>query len=141
MQVRTLFADKAFATRRLVGEGIERLRLHSSRRTYFQVVHDLGRFRGVRPEWRARSLQALAAARTPTIVLWGERDAVLPVRQLTAARAALPRARTRVLPGVGHMAQIEDPEGFLREVRAFLRDEVETLPRAGTAEVPPAAEC
>jgi pimeloyl-ACP methyl ester carboxylesterase len=57
-------------------------------------------------------------------VLWGERDAVLPVRQLEAAGAALPHARTRVLPGVGHMAQIEDPDGFLRELSAFLRDEV-----------------
>lgn len=124
VQVRTLFADKAFATKRLVGEGIERLRQRSARRTYFQVVHDLGRFRGVRPEWRASSLRALAEARTPTLVLWGERDAVLPVRQLAAAGAALPHARTRVLPGVGHMAQIEDPAGFLRELTAFLRDEV-----------------
>lgn len=125
VQVRTLFADKAFATRRLVAEGVERLRPRVARRTYFQVVHDLGRLRGVRPEWRARTLSALAATRTPTLVLWGEQDAVLPVRQLSAAGAALPHARTRVLPGVGHMAQIEDPDGFLREVSAFLREEVE----------------
>ena len=128
VQVRTLFADKAFATRRLVAEGIERLRPRSARRAYFQVVHDLGRMRGVRPEWRARTLGALAAARTPTLVLWGERDAVLPVRQLSAAGAALPHARTRVLPGVGHMAQIEDPDGFLRELAEFLREEVEGAP-------------
>ncbi|GAA4744335.1 alpha/beta hydrolase [Amnibacterium soli] len=138
VQVRTLFADKAFATKRLVAEGVARLRPRLTRRTYFQIVHDLGRFRGVRPEWRARSLHALAMARTPTLVLWGERDAVLPVRQLAAARAALPHARARVLPGVGHMAQIEDPDGFLREVHAFLRDEV--VPHAAAAEVPPATE-
>jgi pimeloyl-ACP methyl ester carboxylesterase len=124
MQVRTLFADRAFASRLLVAEAVERIRRRQTRRVYFQVVHDLGGVRGVRPGWRAEVLRPLAETGTPTLVLWGERDAVLPVEQLTAAAAALPHARTRVLPGVGHMPQIEDPDGFVREVSSFLHDEV-----------------
>lgn len=121
IQVRVLFADRAFATRRLVAEAVERISRPERRRAYFQMVHDLGRWRGVRPEWRAEVLRPLAAARTPTLVLWGERDAVLPVRQLTAAAAALPHARTRALPGVGHLPQLEDPAGFVHEVEGFLQ--------------------
>jgi pimeloyl-ACP methyl ester carboxylesterase len=124
VQVRMLFADKALATGRLIAEAVERIRRREHRRAYFQVVHDLGGLRGVRPEWRADVLGALAREGTPTLVLWGERDAVLPVRQLTAAAAALPHARTRVLEGVGHMSQIEDPVGFVREVSSFLHDEI-----------------
>jgi pimeloyl-ACP methyl ester carboxylesterase len=121
MQVRILFADRAFATKRLVAEAVERIRRRASRRAYFQVVHDLGAWRGVRPEWRADVLRSLAEEATPTLVLWGERDAVLPVRQLAAAAAALPHASTRTLPDVGHLPQIEDPSGFVREVGEFLR--------------------
>jgi 2-hydroxymuconate-semialdehyde hydrolase len=123
VQVRSWFADRTFATRRLVAEALERIRRRAARRSYFQVVHDLGGLRGVRPEWRSEVLRSLAEAGTPTLVLWGERDAVLPVKQLTAAAVALPHARTRVLKGVGHLPQIEDPVGFVREVSSFLDDE------------------
>lgn len=122
-QVRILFADKAFATRLLVTEAVERLRRRDKRRAYFQVVHELGGLLGVRRRWRAEVLRPLAEARTPTLVLWGERDAVLSARQLQAAAVALPHARTRTLAGVGHAAQIEDPAGFVREVTAFLGDQ------------------
>lgn len=131
VQVRILFADRRFATHRLVAEAAERIGSRDSRRAYFQVVHDLGRWRGVRPEWRRDVLRSLAESRTPTLVLWGERDAVLPVRQLDAAAAALPHARTRALAGVGHASQLEDPAGFVREVASFLDDEVGPEPADG----------
>ena len=124
LQVRILFADKAFATRRLVEEAAERIRRRDTRRAYFQIVRELGGWLGVRRGWREEALRPLAEARTPTLVLWGERDAVLPVRQVRAAAAALPHARIRTLPGVGHAAQLEDPGGFVREVEAFLRDDL-----------------
>ncbi|WP_147392100.1 alpha/beta fold hydrolase [Amnibacterium setariae] len=123
IQTRMLFADKAFATRRLIAEGLERVSRRDKRRAYFQVVHELGGWLGVRRRWRAEALRPLVERRTPTLVLWGERDAVLPVKQLRAAAAALPHARTRTLPGVGHAAQIEDPAGFVREVESFLREQ------------------
>jgi pimeloyl-ACP methyl ester carboxylesterase len=124
VQVRSLFADRSFVTPLLVAEAIERLRRPTERRAYFHLVHDLGRLRGVRPEWRAEVLRPLVEEGTPTLVIWGERDSVLPVKQLAAAARALPHARTRVLEGVGHMSQIEDPEGFVREVSSFLQDVV-----------------
>jgi pimeloyl-ACP methyl ester carboxylesterase len=123
VQVRSLFADRAFATRLLIAEAVERIRRREQRRVYFQVVRDLGSWRGVRAEWRAEVLRSLAAAGTPTLVLWGERDAVLPVEQLTAAALALPHARTRILQGVGHVPQIENPGGFVDEVASFLDEE------------------
>jgi pimeloyl-ACP methyl ester carboxylesterase len=58
----------------------------------------------------------------PTLLLWGELDARSPVE--TVARQfleAVPRATLVVLPGVGHLSNIEAPEPFNRTVREFCR--------------------
>ena len=120
LQVRSMFTDPSLATRALAAETAERLRRPEARRRYLEVVHDLGAWQGVRPEWRAEVLRELAKAGTPTLVLWGERDAVLPHAHLAAAAEALPHATTKSLPGIGHTPQLEDPSGFVAEVAAFL---------------------
>lgn len=58
----------------------------------------------------------------PTFVLLGERD--LPDFHTIAETLAqrIPGARKVVLPGVGHMANMEAPERFNREVLGFLAD-------------------
>ncbi|MQV19708.1 acetoin dehydrogenase dihydrolipoyllysine-residue acetyltransferase subunit [Sinorhizobium meliloti] len=46
----------------------------------------------------------LAALTCPVTILWGERDAIVPVPQ----QADLPaNARLRIIPGIGHMPQME----------------------------------
>lgn len=54
----------------------------------------------------------------PTAVVVGDEDRWAPVEQHRAIAAAIPAARLRILPGAGHMAPVEDPEGF----NAILRD-------------------
>lgn len=66
----------------------------------------------------ARSL--LPAVRRPTLVLHGAADAVVPLAAAEALAGALPDARLRVVPDMGHLP---DPERFsvlLAEVEAFL---------------------
>ena len=140
VQVRSMFTDSSLATRELAAESAERLRRPEARRRYLEVVHDLGAWRGMRPEWRAEVLRALAAAGTPALVLWGERDAVLPHAHLAAAAAAVPHATTRSLSGIGHAPQLEDPPGFVAEVSAFLDDRLGAGAGAGavTGAVSPA---
>ena len=60
----------------------------------------------------------------PTLLLWGERDAMVPVanaadyqRALTAA----PSVRLETLPGIGHIPQEEAAKPSLAAVLAFLR--------------------
>ncbi|MDM4719092.1 alpha/beta fold hydrolase [Micromonospora sp. WMMA1363] len=48
----------------------------------------------------------------PTLIVWGDRDLILPATHLAAARARLPRARTHLFRGCGHMPQIERAEEF-----------------------------
>ncbi|MGH9415225.1 MAG: alpha/beta fold hydrolase [Terriglobales bacterium] len=62
----------------------------------------------------------LAEITTPTLLVWGERDAVVPAATAPALRAALPGARLELLAGLGHLPFAEDPAAFDRVLDAFL---------------------
>jgi pimeloyl-ACP methyl ester carboxylesterase len=64
---------------------------------------------------------ALAAAATVTVpatLILGERDMMTPARAGKALAAALPKARTVVLPGAGHMMMVERPDELLAALTA-----------------------
>jgi pimeloyl-ACP methyl ester carboxylesterase len=121
LRLRARFVDHTLVDRELSFAAARRLRSAAARRRYLQVIHDLGAWGGVRPEWRREVIEALVLAGTPTLVIWGERDLVLPHAHLAAAAASLPHAVTRSLPGQGHSPQIEDPEGVAAMITEFLR--------------------
>ena len=56
----------------------------------------------------------------PTLILWGERDRLLPPALGERFARDIPGARLVVLEGLGHMPQEEDPRRTLVEVRRFL---------------------
>src|SRR3712207_1634702 len=61
----------------------------------------------------------LGAITAPTLLVWGERDAVSPRAQQDALLAAIPGARLIVHRGAGHAFHWEDPERFAGELAAF----------------------
>jgi pimeloyl-ACP methyl ester carboxylesterase len=48
----------------------------------------------------------------PTTVLWGDHDPAFPVKQANALAKAIPSAIVKLVPGVGHMPQLEAPDTF-----------------------------
>jgi len=68
--------------------------------------------------------QALAATRTPSLVLVGSLDLLTPVFAARRIARLLPCSRLEVLPGAGHQLMQERP----REVAALLDDFVAGLP-------------
>jgi pimeloyl-ACP methyl ester carboxylesterase len=62
----------------------------------------------------------VAAHRKPTLLVWGDRDRILPPIHLEAARAAFPEAQWHLFERTGHMPQIERPEDFAALVRPLL---------------------
>lgn len=64
----------------------------------------------------------LRTLRTPTLLLWGEQDAMIPSRNAADYLAALPDARAVLLPGLGHVPMEEAPERALAPVLDFLRE-------------------
>jgi pimeloyl-ACP methyl ester carboxylesterase len=48
----------------------------------------------------------------PSLVVWGEKDSIIPVEHGAAAHEAMPGSRFEVFPGAGHMPHADDPERF-----------------------------
>ena len=48
----------------------------------------------------------------PAAILWGDKDNVTPADQARDLNTLLPQAKLILLPGLGHIPQIEDPDAF-----------------------------
>ncbi len=63
------------------------------------------------------ALAAAAGVTVPTTVILGERDMMTPAKAGKALAAAVPNARTVVLPGAGHMMMAEQPDQLLEALK------------------------
>lgn len=99
--------------------------------------HDMLRAPGVRRAILDRADQTVATnpiARlkqitAPTLLLWGERDQMIPSSNAQRYASVLQHADTVVLPQLGHVLQEERPEVGLAQVEAFLSRHVLASPR------------
>ena len=60
------------------------------------------------------------AANLPTLVVWGERDPVIPAEHGRAAHEAMPGSRFVVFHDAGHFPHLNDPGRFLAVMNEFL---------------------
>jgi non-heme chloroperoxidase len=58
----------------------------------------------------------------PTLILWGELDALLPREEQEHRAAAIPNAALKVYPETGHLAHWVRPEWVVRDLEAFMKD-------------------
>ncbi len=72
--------------------------------------------RNVAPDFR----QVLPLIDVPTLLIWGDDDKRSPLSVAHQFREAIPGANLVVIPNAGHMSNMEQPEQFNAEVRAFL---------------------
>lgn len=73
---------------------------------------------------RRDSTDVLPTISVPTLVVVGESDALVPLDVAERMAAAIPGARLEVVPGAGHVANLENPavfNGALAEFLAALR--------------------
>lgn len=56
----------------------------------------------------------------PMLIMWGDRDAIIPVSHAHALVEAVPAAECSIYEGAGHFPHHSDPERFAREVTAFV---------------------
>ena len=86
---------------------------------------------GVRPAILARMGQVilrdpaptLAGIQTPTLLLWGEKDAMIPISNAADYLRYMPHARLVSLPSLGHVPFEEDPVKSIAPVEVFLSGE------------------
>ncbi len=63
----------------------------------------------------------LAHITIPTLIIWGERDVMLPIALGHALQEALPHATFVTMPHCGHRPMLGQPALFSKSVLAFLR--------------------
>jgi pimeloyl-ACP methyl ester carboxylesterase len=117
---RALFDDPSFVTEERVRHALRVAAQAARTEVFLDVLRELGTVRGIRPGWRSALLADVARDPRPTLVVWGDRDRILPVRHLSAARAALPHARSHVFADTGHLPQVERADGFAALAVRFL---------------------
>jgi pimeloyl-ACP methyl ester carboxylesterase len=64
------------------------------------------------------ALSAAATITVPTTLILGERDMMTPAKAGRALAAAIPHARTVILPRAGHMMMVERPDELLAALRS-----------------------
>jgi len=69
---------------------------------------------------RPDSMPDLPGLNVPALIIHGEDDQLIPTAEAEAMAAALPAAELVLIPGAGHMVNLEQPEVFDEAVRGFL---------------------
>ncbi len=69
---------------------------------------------------KSRVRERLQEFKTPTLIVWGEKDRVLPLRHGRMLSAGILDSRLVVFPKTGHVPMIEKPEEFCRTIEEFL---------------------
>jgi pimeloyl-ACP methyl ester carboxylesterase len=59
----------------------------------------------------------------PTLVVWGERDSLVPRRLAEPWRDAIPNARLALIARAGHVPMFENPSAFAAALLEFFEDE------------------
>jgi pimeloyl-ACP methyl ester carboxylesterase len=110
--LRSALADEQLIDEALVNQVAATLRARSGRRALVRALARLD-------EWRKLGRQ-LGALRAPTLLVWGERDALYGLLAAERLRHAIPAARLTTLPGAGHLLPIERPVELAEIMRRFL---------------------
>jgi pimeloyl-ACP methyl ester carboxylesterase len=75
-------------------------------------------------DWRGQVVTMLdrcyLASGMPTMLVWGDRDAVVPVAHGHRAHRAMPGSRLEIFPGAGHFPFHSDPARFVTLLEQFL---------------------
>jgi pimeloyl-ACP methyl ester carboxylesterase len=88
-----------------------------------QVILNIGQsnfnLRGVRPEVYQPIVDSLAQIDQKTLIIWGDRDRIIPVKHAHIAAARLPNHQLHIFPQCGHHPYLEYPDRFNRSVLKF----------------------
>jgi pimeloyl-ACP methyl ester carboxylesterase len=60
-------------------------------------------------------------ANVPTLIVWGDRDGIIPVDHAHATHRTVPSSRLEIIEGVGHFPHVEAPDRFAEILADFIR--------------------
>jgi 2-hydroxy-6-oxonona-2,4-dienedioate hydrolase len=75
----------------------------------------------IRLSLSAYLLERLPEIKRPTLLIWGEKDFVLPVAQAHEALGKLRLGELKIVPDCGHAPQLECGDAFMGAIRHFIQ--------------------
>jgi pimeloyl-ACP methyl ester carboxylesterase len=89
-------------------------------RVYATALHELA---------HADQIEARLRAWTgPTLLAWGRRDTLIPLRGLDDAARVYPHAEVAIFPWSGHVPMIEEPSAVGEQLNRFLSADIVSSP-------------
>jgi pimeloyl-ACP methyl ester carboxylesterase len=89
-----------------------------ARRTFLNTIRDTIDLQGQRISAHDR---LYLTAEVPTLIVWGQKDPLIPVSHAHRTHEVIPGSRLEIFPGVGHYPYLEDPERFAAILLDFIR--------------------
>jgi len=102
-----------------VGRGFAALADREGRAAFLDTLRSVVNFNGQRVDASDRLYLAVGV---PTLLLWGERDPIIPAGHGLRARERMPGSRLVTFEDSGHFPQIDDPHRFAATVLEFLEE-------------------
>ena len=103
------------STREKQPELVERIRAEMARESVEGIVGALEAMKA-RPD----STDLLATIDVPTLVIVGEEDVITPVKEARAIAERIRGSRLEVIPGAGHLSNVERPAAFNAALSDFV---------------------
>ena len=100
-------------------EGFGSLTTGEAQRAFVHTARSIIDISGQRVSARDR---LYLAADMPTLIVWGDRDPMIPVAHAYDAHAAMPGSRLEVFTGAGHFPFNDEPVRFSQVLCDFIRD-------------------
>jgi len=118
-----MFYDPEMVTDELVDLNYDLMSRPGAQEAYLAALRSIATVFGARKTVIRSIVDNLDEVTAPTLVVWGEQDAMLPVSHAHVAAEAIPDARLHIFERCGHCAPMERAEAFNALVSEFLNGE------------------
>lgn len=115
-----VFCDSSSIHREWLEGAATMLRMPGVRENTLRAARTGLDLRGQRVELFQDLHRELGSVVAPTLIVWGDHDAAVPVSHAYAAQKLIPNSEVRILERCGHTPQVERPEEFNKLVLDFL---------------------
>jgi len=89
---------------------------------FLRILRLIVNARGAREEILVPIMNNLHKITQPVLIIWGDKDRVLPLKHSYFAKERLPNARLKIMEGCGHIPFFEQSDEFNKLVLEFLSE-------------------
>ncbi len=91
-------------------------------KSFLRILRQIVNFRGARDEILGPIMNNVSKITQPVLIIWGEKDRVLPLKHGYLGKEKLPKANLKIMEGCGHIPFFERADEFNKTVLTFLSE-------------------